>query len=618
MLPRNSMPTIKNPVGKTLALFLGAAMLLSACSPPGPRALVQGKKLLDEGKYSSAIEKLKTATELLPTNALAFNCLGLAYHQAGQPGEAEKYYLKAIHLDRDLMEAHFNLGCLYLTQTNRIEQAKTELITFTLRRDVTEGWLKLGLAQLRSRDPDAAGRSFTNAIRLSPQNPEALTGLGLARLQRNQPRDAAQFFSRALKEQPDYAPALLNLAIVAQERLNDRALALQKYREYLALKPAPENSEGVRALVRQLEQELAPPPSAPAIPPRTPATGAVAPLATPDPGAAKAPPLEMQRIVIPPKPAATNAARAVPSTPPAKTDTAVAPKLPLATNVPKPAAATAAPPAVAVETVKLQPEPTIKAAQDTSHPTAPAPAPPAGQVSAPPPLVASSTVSTNTAEPKAAKRSLLQRLNPLNLFGSNTGKSNAFAPIPTGVTEVAIAPAARETNAARTFPRYHYRAPAKPAAGNRDEAQRAFDQAIQAQQLPQVIQAYRQAVQLDPSFFPAYYNLGLAASQLGNQQMALDAYETALAIDPESANARYNFALLLEQGGYMVDSANELERLLSRSPSESRAQLALGNIYAQQLRQPAKARQCYEKVLETDPRNPQAPAIREWLLANAR
>ena len=614
------MPTIKNPVGKTLALFLGAAMLLSACSPPGPRALLQGKKLLDEGNYSSAIEKLKTATELLTNNALAFNCLGLAYHQAGQPGEAEKYYLKAIHLDRDLMEAHFNLGCLYLTQTNRIEQAKTELITFTLRRDVTEGWLRLGLAQLRSRDPDAAGRSFTNAIRLSPQNPEALTGLGLARLQRNQPRDAAQFFFRALKEQPDYAPALLNLAIVAQERLNDRALALQKYREYLALKPAPENAEGVRALVRQLEQEISPPPSAPAIPPRTQATGTVAQLTAPEPNAAKTPPPEMQRVVIPPKPASTNAyaGRVAPPTAPAKTETAVAPKLPLSTNVPKLGSATAAPPVVAVETVKLQPEPTIKAAQDVFHPTTPTPAPPAGKVSAPPPLVSTLSVPTNSAESKSAKRGLLQRLNPLNLFSSNTNKQNAFAPIPTGETEVATAPPARETNAARTFPRYHFRVPAKPVSGNRDEAQRAFERGLQAQQLPQAIQAYRQAIQLDPSFFAAYYNLGLAASELGNQPMALEAYETALAIEPDSANARYNFALLLEQGGYVVDSVNELERLLSRSPSEGRAQLALGNIYAQQLRQPAKARQCYEKVLETDPRNPQAPAIRDWLLANAR
>ena len=53
-------------------------------------------------------------------------------------------------------------------------------------------------------------------------------------------------------------PALLNLAIVSQQYLRDRRLALQKYQEYLALKPAPPNAEAVSVVVRQLDQELNP------------------------------------------------------------------------------------------------------------------------------------------------------------------------------------------------------------------------------------------------------------------------------------------------------------------------------------------------------------------------
>ncbi len=611
------MPTIKNPAGKNLALFLAIAALLAACTPPGPRALLQGNKLLDEGRYSQAIEKLKTATELLTNNAVAFNCLGLAYHHAGQLPEAERNYVKALRLNRDLTEAHFNLGCLYLAQSNKIEQAKTELIAFTLRRDVPEGWLKLGLAQLRSRDPDAAGRSFTNAFRLSPRNPEALTGLGLVRLQRNQPRDAAQFFARALNEQPNYAPALLNLAIVAQDRLNDRALALQNYRQYLALKPAPDNAEAVQALVRQLEQELAPPPSSSLPPSRGIATGTTAQLTATGSTTAKAPPPESQPVASSPKPAVTNVARVVAPAPPPKSETVVATRPPL-TNAPKPAAATSAPPVMAVETVRLGPEPAVIPAQDGNRPVVP---PPARQVSPPPASVSTATAPVSVPEPKPAKRSLVQRLNPLNLFSSgSSSKSNTFAPIPPETEVASTPPSARESNfkgAVRAFPRYNYRSPAKPVPGNRDEAQRAFDQALQAQQLPQAIQAYRLAIQLDPAYFAAYYNLGLAASEAGNLQMGLDAYENALAITPDSADARYNFALLLKQGGYVTDSASELERLVARSPSESRAWLALGNLYARDLNQPARARQCYEKVLETDPRNPQAPAIRDWMLGNA-
>jgi Flp pilus assembly protein TadD len=45
--------------------------------------------------------------------------------------------------------------------------------------------------------------------------------------------------------------------------------------------------------------------------------------------------------------------------------------------------------------------------------------------------------------------------------------------------------------------------------------------------------------------------------------------------------------------------------------------LALGNIYAQQLHDPAQARAHYLKVLQLDPRNPQATDIQFWLSANS-
>jgi len=123
-------------------------------------------------------------------------------------------------------------------------------------------------------------------------------------------------------------------------------------------------------------------------------------------------------------------------------------------------------------------------------------------------------------------------------------------------------------------------------------------------------------VQLDPSLFEAHYNLGLAAAEAGDLALALTSYEMALAIQPASADARYNFALVLKQANYTTDAANELERLLAASPNEVRAHLALANLYAQQLNQPAKARPHYLKVLELAPRHSQVSAIQFWLASN--
>ena len=128
----------------------------------------------------------------------------------------------------------------------------------------------------------------------------------------------------------------------------------------------------------------------------------------------------------------------------------------------------------------------------------------------------------------------------------------------------------------------------------------------------------KQAATLDPSWFEAQYNTGVMAHRLHNYALALPRYEAALAIQPDSVDARYNFALALKAGGYPLDAANELKKILAANPSETRAHLALANICAQSLRDMDEARMHYQKVLELDPKCPQASDIRFWLSANQK
>jgi len=158
-----------------------------------------------------------------------------------------------------LTEARYNLGCLLLEQ-NKTNAARTEFVACSLRRgNSMDCLLKLGLVQLRLREFGQAEKSFTDALRLDSQNAEAMNGLGLAQLGRGHAPDAVQRFESALRLQPGYRPALLNLAIVSQQSLKDRRFALERYREYLALQPPPQNLEAVRATVRELDADLAAP-----------------------------------------------------------------------------------------------------------------------------------------------------------------------------------------------------------------------------------------------------------------------------------------------------------------------------------------------------------------------
>jgi tetratricopeptide (TPR) repeat protein len=161
--------------------------------------------------------------------------------------------------------------------------------------------------------------------------------------------------------------------------------------------------------------------------------------------------------------------------------------------------------------------------------------------------------------------------------------------------------------------------PPKPAAGSRQTAIHFFHQGFQAQEegrTNEALRAYRVAVDLDPAFFEAHYNLGLLAAQTGDLKAALQSCETALALQPDSAKARLHFGLTLMQANYPQDAAKELETVVQASADEARAHLALGNLFAQKLGQPSRAREHYLKVLEVQPRHPQAATIRYWLAAN--
>jgi tetratricopeptide (TPR) repeat protein len=566
---------------KNLRLCLGLLLLLAGCMPPGPRALLEGKRLIETGKYPQAVEKLRTATALLATNAHAWNYLGLACHYAGLPAEAEKAYRNALHLNMDLSAASFNLGCLLLAE-NKLEPAKAALTTYTLRQGGSiEGLLKLGETQLKAGELNAAEKSLGEALRLDPRQPEALNWLGMVRLKRGRPTEAADCFSAALKQQPEYRPALLNLAIVSQENLRDPKSALQRYKQYIALKPAPVDIEAVKAVALQLERDLTPPPPPPPQQQQRPtiAVTSVQPATT----------------APVPKPPNTNTARVN-----------MAPKPEPATNIPKPSlATTTAPPPQATEVMKMPAEQVIQPARDL-------PSTPSTNQTATAPQAASS--APLLADAKEPKHGFLQKVNPLNLFRSQDKSTLKTTPLPAPAASNAVA--ADSKTAGR---RYDYASLTAPTAGDRAEAERAFAQGVQAQQSSRVAdaeQAYSRAAQADPSFFDAHYNLGLAATAAGDLPTALRAFENALAVRPQSLDARYYFAIALNKAGYVSDAANELEKLLAKYPDEPRANLALGNLYAQQFHQPAKARQHYLKVLDADPHNSQADTIRFWLAAN--
>jgi tetratricopeptide (TPR) repeat protein len=561
----------KNRTGSAaLVLLLVLTVFLAGCTPPGPRALLKGKKLLDRGDYAGAVEQFKTATSLLPTNAQAWNYLGVACQRAGQPADAASAYQRALTLDRDLVEAHYNLGSLWLEQ-DKPADARTEFTAYTLRRsNEPDGWLKLGLAQLHSNDLLSSEKSFSTALHLSTNSAEALNGLGLARAKRGRAADAVQFFTAAIRYHPEFAPAYLNLATIAHEDLHDNKLALENYQAYLALTPRPADWDAVSQIVKNLEPQT----SVAAVAAKT--TAQPPPAVDKSTATTESKPQPTIRSAAPPKQATTT--RRVVTAP--------------LRNV-------SAPPP---DEVTVEPPPRIEAKEE--KPVVETPARPA------PPIL--------TSIPRTPPQKYVDTgITPLPPAGSKTVTKAGAEATQQPPNESKPAPTAPPP--APVFPRYAYQSLRQPSPGSRISASAAFTKAQTFEQNSRwtdAMKAYRQAATLDPSWFEAEYNCAAMAYRSGDVSTALSAYERALAIEPDSTNARYNFALALKAGGYMLDAVNELKKMAATNPRDARLQLALGNLYAQELREPAFAREHYLKVLELEPHNSEANNIRFWLSAN--
>lgn len=671
--------------------FLVVAFLLCGCQPPGRRELLQGQRLIREGRPAEAVEPLLMATRLFATNAVAaayaWNQLGLAYHYTGQLTEASQAYQNALAKDFNCFEARYNRGCLFLQQ-NSLSAAINEFNTYVTHRPGDPyGWLKLGSAQLRARSYEAAERTLQRTVDFSAGATfaaQAWNALGVCQAHRRRAQEAQRSFASALRYQTNFAPALLNQAILRHQN-EDYAQAIAGYKAYLALLPNAPSARAVTAVLARLELDRgAPPapvptnppvslvlttapPSSPSIettpvpPPRATGTTATAALASATIATNR--PAIGNRAVTSVTASATAGTGLVtapllrpalptnsPVTEPLRTSLTARPVVPEGT----PAAAATTnetatrtpvePPPPPLETVQLTADPEPVLAKDMTAPTTSA-----ASTSRPPPLITTLAQPTPTAAPTptpaaappaqaGTKPSLFQRLNPLRLVGlsgSSEPSKPPVTPIPTGsrppeapaatapIATISPPPAvATPAPAPRPeYPRFKYVRPVKPTPGDTTRAALLIAEAFQRQragEARQAVQIYDQARQADPASFAACYNLGVAAFDLGDWPLALDAYEQALANRPDDANARLNFALTLERAGFPIDAADELDTLLELQSTNVEAHLALANLQSEVLEDRAKARAHYERVIELEPRHPQAPAIRRWLAANRK
>jgi len=186
------------------------------------------------GDAQGALEALEKAVSLDPSDASLLNNLGEIYRGLGRLEEAETRYRKALALKSDYTEAHYNLGRVLqalgrtkeaaqsydrhgseLQKLGRVEEAaQSHRRALALQSDFAEAHYNLGTALSYLRRYSEAAPCFVRALELKPDFVDAHINLGncfkgLGRLE-----EAERSYRRALELKPNHPVASYNCSLV--------------------------------------------------------------------------------------------------------------------------------------------------------------------------------------------------------------------------------------------------------------------------------------------------------------------------------------------------------------------------------------------------------------------
>ena len=93
------------------------------------------------------------------------------------------------------------------------------------------------------------------------------------------------------------------------------------------------------------------------------------------------------------------------------------------------------------------------------------------------------------------------------------------------------------------------------------------------------IEAYKQAIRIDPDYYTAYNNLGIAYDKLGFYNDAIEAFKQAIRINPDDAKAYCNLGLPYARLGFYKDAIEAIKQAIRIDSDKAEFHFCLGCIY---------------------------------------
>lgn len=189
----------------------------------------RGAALMDQGKWAEAEFELKTAVQLSPQYAEAYNNLGIIYKQRQQYDAALQYFEKAYRLNKEYIAPLSHIGAVHIAR-GQLDQAITVLRKAVDKEPTfADAIYNLGLAYLLKGRETIAGEKKNKfykdaeeklqlATQLNPRLVEAHLNLGELYVETGRHEEAEIRYRLALEDNPQRTDIYQHLTRVLRLR----------------------------------------------------------------------------------------------------------------------------------------------------------------------------------------------------------------------------------------------------------------------------------------------------------------------------------------------------------------------------------------------------------------
>ena len=179
-------------------------------------ALVQSIK----GDEVSAIDSFRQSLKSEPDNSIVMVNLAQSLIRESKFREAKQQLEKAIQLDADNANAHFNLGLVHSSGQDREKEEQAYRQAIVCDPNHPQALFRLGRIMEGQGKLPAARELYSQALPYSNGSPAVLTGLGRVCLRLQELDDAEKYLTQAAQNGPNYADAFFHLGNLMMLRNN--------------------------------------------------------------------------------------------------------------------------------------------------------------------------------------------------------------------------------------------------------------------------------------------------------------------------------------------------------------------------------------------------------------